>query len=123
MLLNDKDSMSLNYKENVLLDSEIRFGNNINLCFLYGKIVSELDFKFLYNSKKNISRITFFIEIYVSKRKKCIVPIKAYDLLADSIFQDFKIGDYICLVGKLESSYVEVKEIEEATRNEKIIVN
>ena len=105
-------NMILNNKENRLLDGEIRFGNNINLCFLYGKIISELDFEFVYNSKRHISKITFLMEIYQNKQKKCIVPIKAYDLLADNIYQNAKNGDYIYAVGEVENNCVEVKEIE-----------
>ena len=66
-------NMILNNKENRLLDGEIRFGNNINLCFLYGKIISELDFEFVYNSKRHISKITFLMIIYIKTQKMVII--------------------------------------------------
>ena len=50
----------------------------MNLCFLIGKIISEINFKFVLNSK-NISIAYFKIEL----NNKSIVEVKAYNELAD----------------------------------------
>ena len=69
----------------------------MNLCFLKGKIVSEIEFNFIINTK-NISIATFEIEL-LNKSK---IKVKAYNELADYCYQKLKQGDVIFIQGYLD---------------------
>ena len=68
----------------------------MNLCFLTGKIISKIEFKFILNSK-DISIAIFEIEL----KNKSIVKIKAYNELADYCYRELIKSDYISIVGKI----------------------
>ena len=81
----------------------------MNLCFLYGKIVSNIDFKFMINSK-NISKAVFYLKL----KNDSIIKIKAYNEIADFCFSKLKKGNSIILEGTIDSRYdVTVREIQE----------
>ena len=81
----------------------------MNLCFLYGKIVSNNDFKFMINSK-NISKAVFYLKL----KNDSIIKIKAYNEIADFCFSKLKKGNSIILEGTIDSRYdVTVREIQE----------
>ena len=83
----------------------------MNFCILYGKIISNMEFEFLYNSKKHVSVLTFKLlpEQQMEGNEKCkdFIIVKAYDELADMIYQKVKQFDYIYIEGKLTSKFVE----------------
>ena len=62
----------------------------MNLCILLGKIVSEIEFKFMINSE-NKSIVYFNIELL----NKSIMQIKAYNEMADCIYRKLKKGQII----------------------------
>ena len=70
----------------------------MNLCFLIGKIISEINFKFVLNSK-NISIVYFKIEL----NNKSIVKVKAYNELADYCYSKLKKNDIIAIQGYLNN--------------------
>ena len=70
----------------------------MNLCFLIGKIISEINFKFVLNSK-NISIAYFKIEL----NNKSIVEVKAYNELADYCYSKFKKNNIIAIQGYLSN--------------------
>ena len=79
----------------------------MNLCFLKGKIISEIEFNFIINTK-NISIATFEIEL-VNKSK---IKVKAYNELADFCYQKLKQKDIIFIQGYLDSNmHIIVKEV------------
>ena len=79
----------------------------MNLCFLYGKIVSNIDFKFMINSK-NTSKAVFYLKL----KNNSIIKIKAYNEIADFCFSKLKKGNSIILEGTIDSKYdVTVREI------------
>ena len=81
----------------------------MNLCFLYGKIVSNIDFKFMINSK-NTSKAVFYLKL----KNDSIIKIKAYNEIADFCFSKLKKGNSIILEGTIDSRYdVTVREIQE----------
>ena len=51
----------------------------MNICFLIGKIVSEIDFKFIVNNKKYYSISILQIEL----NNKSIITVKGYNEIAD----------------------------------------
>ena len=71
----------------------------MNLCFLKGKIISEIEFNFMINTK-NISIATFEIEL-VNKSK---IKVKAYNELADFCYKKLKQKDVIFIQGYLDSN-------------------
>ena len=98
----------------------------MNLVFLSGKIISDIEFKFIINSKK-ISIASFWIEIdsklleqgnesmhknVRQNTEKNIIKINAYDEKADYIYRRLKLNDYICIYGKMEQNSVNVLTIE-----------
>lgn len=83
----------------------------MNTCFIIGKIVSEVQFDFYFNSKVHQSRV--LLEIVPLKSNDKIVA-RAYDEKADIIYQNYKKGDCIAFEGKIRNEYLEVNEIEKS---------
>ena len=69
----------------------------MNEVFFIGKIITDIDFKFIVNSK-NISIVLFEIELL----DKQIVKIKAYNEMADYCYRWFIKNDLVFLNGKIE---------------------
>lgn len=79
----------------------------MNLCFVIGKIVSEIEFKFIINSK-NISIAYFKIELL----NKSIVQVKAYNELADYCYSKLQKYDICAIQGYINSEMkIEVEKI------------
>ena len=79
----------------------------MNLCFLIGKIISEIEFKFIINSK-NISIAYFKIELH----NKSIVQVKAYNELADYCYSKLQKYDVCAIQGYINSEMkIEVEKI------------
>lgn len=70
----------------------------MNLCFLMGKIISEVEFNFILNSK-NISVASLELEINVD----CKVVVKAYDEMADWCYQKLIKNNIIMIEGKMNT--------------------
>ena len=70
----------------------------MNLCILLGKIVSEIEFKFIIKSK-NKSIVYFDMELL----NKTIIRIKAYNGVADYIYRKLKKGQVVALEGKIRN--------------------
>lgn len=71
----------------------------MNICFLIGKIISNIDFKFIVNSKKYYSISIFQIEL----NNKSIITVKGYNEIADLCYKNLIKNNYIALYGKLDS--------------------
>lgn len=71
----------------------------MNLCFLKGKIVSQITFEFILNSK-NTAIAMFKIEI----DNKSILQIKAYNEMADKCYKKLVRNDGIVIQGNLNSN-------------------
>ena len=70
----------------------------MNEVFLIGKIITDIDFRFIINSK-NISVALFEIEL-LDKQK---VKAKAYNEMADFCYSRLKQNNWIFVNGKIES--------------------
>lgn len=68
----------------------------MNLCILLGKIISEIEFKFIINSK---SKSIAYFDVQLSN--KSIVRIKAYNEMADYVYRKLKKGQNIIVKGKI----------------------
>ena len=71
----------------------------MNLVFVQGKIVSNIEFKFIINSK-HTSIAIFEIEL----SNKAIVKVKAYNELADYCYSKLNKGDNVLIEGELNSN-------------------
>ena len=71
----------------------------MNICFFIGKIISDIDFKFIVNNKKYYSISIFQIEL----SNKSIITLKGYNEIADFSYGNFIKNDYINLYGELNS--------------------
>lgn len=71
----------------------------MNICFIIGKIISDVEFKFVLESK-HISIIIFKLEL----SNRSIVTVKTYDEIADSCYQKLQKGDIIGIKGYLNSN-------------------
>ena len=85
----------------------------VNLCFLSGKVINEIDLKFVYDSskkalgKKHISIVKIKLELLDGQ----VIELHAYNEIADYVFRNIKKCDYITIQGKLRNNYVEVKKL------------
>lgn len=80
----------------------------MNICFLIGKIVSDIEFKFILNSKKN-SITMFYLEI----EKNCHILVKGYDEIADECYRNLYKNDNISIYGEIKTEgEIEIVEIE-----------
>ncbi len=89
---------------------------NINICVLSGKIVSEVKFDFVYNHRKHVSIVSFWVETNSIGSTKayqpCINKVYAYDDMADELYRNFEKGDFITLSGSVESNQIEIIEFD-----------
>ena len=70
----------------------------MNICFFIGKIISDIQFEFILNSK-NISICIFKIQI----ENNNIITIKSYNEIADKCYKDLVKGDIIGIQGYINS--------------------
>ena len=79
----------------------------MNICFLIGKLVSDIEYKFVLNSKY-ISIAVFTVKV----DEGCVTKVKAYDKMADLCYQKLVKGDIVSIEGKIDSKMeVEIKSI------------
>ena len=85
----------------------------INLCFLYGKVINEIDLKFIYNDrnksldKKHISIVEMELKLLDGQ----VIKLHAYNEVADDAFKNINKDDFITIQGKIRNNYVEVEKI------------
>lgn len=90
--------------------------DNINICYLSGTIISDIEFNFFFNSKKLISRAMFVLKTEEgfcnsNTAKPVQLLVRAYDEMADLIYRDFAIGDVVVLQAFLEGNKVILENI------------
>ena len=80
----------------------------MNICFFIGKIISEINFKFIVNSKKYFSISTFKIKL----ENQSIITLKGYNEIADFCYRRLLKNDYVSIYGELNSKEeIEILEI------------
>lgn len=83
----------------------------MNICFLMGKIISEINFKFMIQGKNKYIAI-FQIEV----ENKTIITVKGYDEIADYCYNQLQKDNYIIIMGILDyKGEIEITEIEQFT--------
>ena len=85
----------------------------INLCFLNGKVINEVDLKFVYNTRKKSldKKHNSIAKIELKLQDGQIVQLHAYNEIADYAFRNIQKGEYITVQGKVKNGYVEIKQI------------
>ena len=76
----------------------------MNEVFLKGKIISDIEFKFIINSK-NKAIVCFEIKTV----DKQIVRVQAYNKLADFVYSKLNKNDKVFINGYIEANMVKVK--------------
>lgn len=79
----------------------------MNEVFLIGKIITNVEFKFIINSKKHKSIAKFWLEIENNQR----VLINSYNEIADFVFRKLEQGMQIFVYGIVGKDMVEVRKI------------
>ena len=78
----------------------------MNICFLYGKVISNIEFNFVLNSK-NISVVDFSLKL----NNNSVLKVSAYDEIADYCYSKLEINDNIYIEGCLENNEICIKRI------------
>lgn len=77
----------------------------MNEVFITGKIVSNIEYKFIVNSKRNTAIAIFSIRINdVIKNNPQNIVVKCYNDLADFALRKIKKNDNVFINGKLNSN-------------------
>lgn len=80
----------------------------MNEVFIIGKIITEVKFDFILNSK-HISVSRFKIMTIYDKQE---INITAYDEMADYVYVNIKQGNFVMINGYLKNNEVVLKNIE-----------
>ena len=80
----------------------------MNLCFVIGKIISDIDYKFVINDKKIKSVVTF--EFKLNNDTK--ISVIGYNEIADICYSKIRKNDNIYIYGLINSNgQIEIREI------------
>ena len=82
----------------------------MNEVFIIGKIITEVKFDFILNSK-HISVSRFKIMTIYDKQE---IYITAHDEMADYVYANIKRGDFVVINGNLGTAGVVLRSIEKA---------
>ena len=84
----------------------------MNIVIISGKIVSEIEFKFIYDRYGTKSKHTSISSCYVKLDNNSIILIYGYDCMADFMYRHLKDGDVVICSGNLcEDGYVYIDYI------------
>ena len=80
----------------------------MNEVFIIGRIKTEIDFKFIINSKKYFSKVKFKIQTQDKQELKVV----GYNNIADYVLKNLKTDDKIFINGRLNTNMeIEMKEL------------
>ena len=79
----------------------------MNICFILGKVISEVEFKFIYNSK-DVSISIFKIML----KNKSTIECMAYNDVADYIYRNVEVDDMLLIEGKIHNDSIEILKME-----------
>ena len=89
----------------------------MNICFILGKVISEVEFKFIYNSK-DVSISIFKIMLKNKSTIKCMT----YNDVADYIYRNVKIDDMLLIEGKIHNDSIEILKMEKVWKQRTMYV-
>ena len=71
----------------------------MNLVIITGKVISKMEYKFVYEGKKK-AKVSFKLRL----ENNNITDVFAYDNMADKIYQEVQQNDTINIIGKVHSN-------------------
>lgn len=81
----------------------------MNICFFIGKIITDIEFKFIVNNRKYYAISLFQIEL----NNKSVITVKGYNEIADFCYKNLIKNNCITLYGELDSKMeIVLKDIE-----------
>ena len=76
----------------------------MNLVIIYGKIIENIDFKFIYDRYNNKNKHTSIAKSKLKLMNNSIVEIYGYDEMADYMYRNLKKEMYIIAEGEIDSN-------------------
>ena len=71
----------------------------MNICFFIGEIISELEFKFVINTKEIYAILMFDLELIDGTKLK----VKAYNEIADYCYKNYEKNNFVCINGRINN--------------------
>ena len=71
----------------------------MNICFLIGKIVSEIEFDFIINNKSNLGEKISIVRFKICLLDNTEINIMGYNKIADWCYKELKVGNIILIKG------------------------
>ena len=78
----------------------------MNEVFIIGKIVSKVEFKFIYKGK-HTSKSTCYMEL----NNKTVIQIAGYDNMADFLYRKVKEKKKVFIYGKIQNNNIIINEL------------
>lgn len=87
----------------------------MNECFFIGKIIEDIEFKFI--NKKRKTQNNSIVLFKLKTLDKNMLRVKAYDEIADFCYSKLEKNDLVFIVGKLETDgVIKIKFIEKVIK-------
>ncbi len=85
----------------------------MNIVFLIGEVVNDIDIKFIYDRhKKSLGKLNISISLIELKLlDKQVVKLHAYNEIADFVYRSLKKGDSVLVKGNFTNDFVKVNGI------------
>ena len=84
----------------------------MNICFLIGKIISEIKFDFIIDNNSSLGKEKIsIVRFKISLLDKTEINIIGYNKIADWCYLKLNIGDNIFLEGFIEFGKIEIREV------------
>lgn len=86
---------------------------NLNIVFLSGQVVNDIDLKFIYNrGKKTLGRSNISVSVIeLELKNRQVIILHAYDDIADFVYRRVKKEDIILIKGSIRDRFVKIEEL------------
>ena len=86
---------------------DIRKRDNMNAVFLIGKLIKDVEYKFMLERNKSAKAI-----LYLKLLDKTEIKVAGYNEIADFCLRNLEIKDIVIIYGKIEENIVKIIDIE-----------
>ena len=73
----------------------------MNICFFIGKVISDIEYRFIVDNKKYYAIAIFQIEL----NNKSVITVKGLNEIADYCYRNLNKNDYCILEGIIASNF------------------
>lgn len=80
----------------------------MNICFILGRIISDVEFKFIYGNNKNVSIVIFDLVL----QNQSIIKIEGYNEIADFVYRNINKNDIVLIKGSIIENVIQICNIE-----------